>query len=87
MKAAVYFMYVRAVGYLPAAIICLFFMSSQGFSVGTNLWLSEWSNAELTRPNSTSDDLDKWLGGYGGLGIGQGNFLNRIESTLTHSKI
>jgi ATP-binding cassette, subfamily C (CFTR/MRP), member 1 len=45
----------------------------QAFSIGTNVWLSIWSNEQSQYNISLPDDRrDMYLGVYGGLGLGQG---------------
>ena len=48
----------------------------QMFSVGSNMWLSEWSSDKNIVVNGTTD-MDKrnlYLGVYAGLGAGLGEF-------------
>lgn len=49
----------------------------QGFSIGSNTWLSMWSDDNLTDVNNTVDHVKQnmYLGVYGGLGLGQGMCL------------
>lgn len=49
----------------------------QGFNIGSNAWLSVWSDSNLTTYNNTVDHAKQnmYLGVYGGLGLGQGMFL------------
>lgn len=49
-------------------------MVFQGFSIGSNIWLSDWSNDNTIYVNGTQDagKRDMYLGVYGALGIGQG---------------
>lgn len=51
----------------------LFYAASQSFSVGSNVWLSKWSE-----DNATSDPAvrDMYLGVYGALGFFQGKILH-----------
>lgn len=55
----------------------------QGFSIGSNVWLSEWSDASTAAVNGTlsSGDRDMYLGVYGALGLGQGksNFFFKVQ--------
>lgn len=48
----------------------------QSFSIGSSVWLSLWSNDNLTVVNGTVDTVkrDMYLGVYGALGLGQGTF-------------
>ena len=53
----------------------LFNMVFQGFSIGSNVWLSVWSN-DQSIGNNTQDTSkrDLYLGVYGALGAGQGKY-------------
>lgn len=44
----------------------------QAFSIGSNVWLGEWSSNNITA--NDTDKRDLYLGVYGALGIGQGEF-------------
>ena len=59
----------------------------QGFSIGSNSWLSLWSNDNLTAYNSSysKSQQDMYLGVYGGLGLGQGMFLKVYINTSQYS--
>lgn len=50
----------------------------QGFSIGSNSWLSVWSNDNLTDANNTFNTAkqDMYLGVYGALGVVQGKFFD-----------
>lgn len=56
-------------------------MAFQGFSIGSNIWLSKWSNDNETVVNGTVDTgkRDMYLGVYGALGIGQGKLIFNIS--------
>ena len=43
LKWKVYKDYARAVGYSMSLVTIVFYIGYQGFSVGGNMWLSEWS--------------------------------------------
>ena len=58
-------------------LVILFFLCLAGSNVGTNIWLSEWSN-DSTRNNSASL-LDLRLGVYVGLGASQGKITHYIR--------
>lgn len=49
----------------------------QALSIGSNVWLSIWSDDNMTIANNTIDiaKQDMYLGVYGALGLGQGMFL------------
>lgn len=48
----------------------------QSFSISSNVWLSKWSDDNLTDANGTIDthQRDMYLGVYGALGLGQGMY-------------
>ena len=52
----------------------------QSFSIGSNVWLSLWSNDNTTVVNGTANTYkrDMYLGVYGALGLGQGMFFKII---------
>jgi len=72
VKASVYLDYFRAASWpLVFGTVCLHFIF-QSFSVGTNLWLSEWTSNNATSSNSTSTyGQTFYLSVYGGLGFCQ----------------
>ena len=51
------------------------------FSIGSSLWLSEWSSDTNIVVNGTLDTgiRDMYLGVYAGLGLGQGEFLSKCK--------
>ncbi|XP_063702153.1 multidrug resistance-associated protein 1 isoform X3 [Culicoides brevitarsis] len=68
VKWDVYKHYLKSIGWGLALATILLNVIFQGFSIGSNIWLSKWSTDE--RANET-----KWrniyLGGYGAFGVGQ----------------
>ncbi|CAK1601166.1 unnamed protein product [Parnassius mnemosyne] len=74
VKWSVYKHYLTSVGVLASVITVLMNLVLQLFQVGSNYWLSEWSNdRSIIMENGTLDKSkrDLYLGVYGGLGIGQ----------------
>ncbi|CAH2076223.1 unnamed protein product, partial [Iphiclides podalirius] len=74
VKWAVYKHYLTSVGVLASVVTILMNLVLQLFQVGSNYWLSEWSNDKtVMMENGTLDKSkrDLYLGVYGGLGIGQ----------------
>ncbi|XP_046388377.1 multidrug resistance-associated protein 1-like isoform X2 [Ischnura elegans] len=69
VKWSVYSQYVISLGLLLLIGIVILCISYQGFSVGSNFWLSTWST-----DNNTLDTnrRDMYLVVYGSLGVGQG---------------
>ncbi|XP_022081112.1 ATP-binding cassette sub-family C member 8-like isoform X2 [Acanthaster planci] len=69
----VYFSYAQALGYWICALILLLSLLQSGLGIGTNFWLSEWSEAGANMTNATqaelSDSLLYYLGGYAGLSV------------------
>uniref|UniRef100_A0A131YTN7 ATP-binding cassette, subfamily C (CFTR/MRP), member 1 n=1 Tax=Rhipicephalus appendiculatus TaxID=34631 RepID=A0A131YTN7_RHIAP len=73
VKWRVYFTYFGAIGVAWMVPIVFMNVASQAFSIGSNLWLTAWSN-DPPMPDG-SQDLDKRdlrLGIYGALGLAQG---------------
>ncbi|XP_050313202.1 multidrug resistance-associated protein 1-like [Anthonomus grandis grandis] len=73
VKMGVYWYYLNAVGLLFLSGTVLWSLSFQGFQIGTNVWLGRWSEDDRMYQNGTLDTglRDMYLGGYGGLGLGQ----------------
>ncbi|KAM7300280.1 putative multidrug resistance protein [Ixodes scapularis] len=73
VKWRVYFAYFGAIGVVWLVPIALMNVASSAFSLGSNLWLTAWSN-DPPLPDGTQDlgKRDLRLGVYGGLGLGQG---------------
>ncbi|XP_029825767.2 multidrug resistance-associated protein 1 [Ixodes scapularis] len=73
VKWRVYFAYFGAIGVAWLVPIVLMNVASSAFSLGSNLWLTAWSN-DPPLPDGTQDlgKRDLRLGVYGGLGLGQG---------------
>ncbi|XP_077284669.1 multidrug resistance-associated protein 1-like [Arctopsyche grandis] len=73
VKWEVFSHYLKNIG-LGFAIISIFGnLVYQGFSIGSNIWLSVWSADEDLVVDGVQDEAkrDLYLGVYGGLGIGQ----------------
>lgn len=70
----VYGYYLRAVGVLSSVMTVIFYVLSQGCSVGSNLWLSKWSEAYAENDTMADSDRDMYLGVYASFGIGQGKY-------------
>jgi len=78
----VYLHYLRSVGFALSFWTILLYAIYQLFSVGTNVWLSAWSNAYVNENDTAtepvpipSSERDMFLGVYGALGFRQGNLL------------
>ncbi|XP_049764041.1 multidrug resistance-associated protein 1 isoform X1 [Schistocerca cancellata] len=82
VKWAVYSHYLKSVGIFLSLATILFNFVFQAFSIGTNIWLSVWSNdADYVANTSDTAKRDLYLGVYGALGFGQVIFL--LLSSLT----
>ncbi|XP_069695544.1 multidrug resistance-associated protein 1 isoform X5 [Periplaneta americana] len=73
VKWRVYSHYLKSIGIFLSAATIFSNLVFQGFSVGSNVWLSAWSNDESMYNNGTQDEgkRDLYLGVYGALGFGQ----------------
>ncbi|XP_076227008.1 multidrug-Resistance like Protein 1 isoform X3 [Nomia melanderi] len=74
VKWQVYSHYFKSIGWFLSIATIIMNAIYQGFSIGSNSWLSVWSNDNLTDYNNTFNRAkqDMYLGVYGGLGLGQG---------------
>ncbi|XP_067133640.1 multidrug resistance-associated protein 1-like [Centruroides vittatus] len=72
VKWEIYLYYFKSVGYVWMCSVVLGYVGLQGFTVGSNIWLSVWSNDKPT-VNGTQDIKlrDLRLGVYGAFGIGE----------------
>ncbi|CAG7831109.1 unnamed protein product [Allacma fusca] len=71
VKASVYVHYLKAVGWSMTFLTMFLNLIFQGFSVGSNIWLSVWSNENTLNGTQNVDKRDLYLGVYAGLGVGQ----------------
>ncbi|XP_011264384.1 multidrug resistance-associated protein 1 isoform X2 [Camponotus floridanus] len=73
VKWKVYSHYLQSIGWFLSISTIVMNAIFQAFSIGSNIWLSRWSNDNLTLPNGTIDTptRDMYLGIYGVLGFGQ----------------
>lgn len=72
VKASVYLDYFRAAGWgITFATIALYVVF-QGFSVGANLWLSQWTALPIINGTQDANERNLYLGIYGALGFMQG---------------
>lgn len=84
VKWQVYKHYLRSIGMTLSIATIFLNILFQGFSIGSNVWLSRWS----TDPEASNDTglRDMYLGVYGALGFGQGKWspvpLNRSPPFL-----
>lgn len=69
---AVYKHYIQSVGiFLCVATLLLNFVF-QAFQIGSNLWLTKWSNDKAVETDTGLRNM--YLGVYGAFGLGQGEF-------------
>ncbi|KAG7197439.1 hypothetical protein KM043_013293 [Ampulex compressa] len=73
VKWQVYSHYLKSIGWFLAISTIVMNAVFQSFSIGSNVWLSVWSNDNTTIINNTIDasKRDMYLGVYGALGLGQ----------------
>ncbi|XP_065155853.1 multidrug resistance-associated protein 1 isoform X1 [Atheta coriaria] len=84
VKWEVYKHYLMSIGLGLTAVTLILNVVFQGFSIGSNVWLSEWStDSEMNNANGTvnTEKRDLYLGVYGALGIGQA--LSMFIAALT----
>lgn len=63
--------YAKSLGYLQAFLVIIFSAAVQVSSVGTNIWLADWSS----NPNASLPVVrDRYLGIYGAIGASQALF-------------
>ena len=76
VKWDVYKHYLKSIGFSLTFATLFLNLIFQGFSIGSNLWLSRWSSDSAIVVNGTTDTArrDMYLGVYGALGFGQGMF-------------
>ncbi|KAK9303947.1 hypothetical protein QLX08_004533 [Tetragonisca angustula] len=74
VKWRVYSHYFKSIGWFLSILTIIMNAIFQGFSIGSNAWLSVWSDSNLTDYNNTVNQVEQnmYLGVYAGLGLGQG---------------
>ncbi|XP_047368141.1 multidrug resistance-associated protein 1 isoform X1 [Vespa velutina] len=76
VKWKVYSHYLKSIGWFLSISTIVMNAVFQSFSIGSNIWLSAWSNDNMTSADgkSINDEAkrDMYLGVYGALGLGQG---------------
>ncbi|XP_043683574.1 multidrug resistance-associated protein 1 isoform X8 [Vespula pensylvanica] len=75
VKWKVYSHYLKSIGWFLSISTIVMNAVFQSFSIGSNIWLSAWSNDNMTSVDGTvvNDEArrDMYLGVYGALGLGQ----------------
>ncbi|KAH8403128.1 hypothetical protein KR222_005772 [Zaprionus bogoriensis] len=69
---AVYKHYIKSVGYFLAIATLVLNFVFQAFQIGSNLWLTKWSNDKEVETDTGLRNM--YLGVYGAFGLGQGVF-------------
>lgn len=74
VKLRVYAHYLKSIGWFLSISTIIMNAVFQSFSIGSNVWLTKWSDDNQTVVNGTVDTVrrDTYLGVYGALGLGQG---------------
>lgn len=77
VKWDVYKHYLKSIGVFLTCSTLLLNLVFQGFSIGSNIWLTIWSADNTTVVDGVADTAkrDMYLGVYGALGVGQGKFV------------
>jgi ATP-binding cassette subfamily C (CFTR/MRP) protein 1 len=86
VKWSVYSHYLRSIGLFLSGATIFFNLVFQSFSIGSNVWLSEWSNDGNIYVNETVNESkrDLYLGVYGALGAGQGkSYCSHLSAILS----
>ncbi|KAK2583563.1 hypothetical protein KPH14_009513 [Odynerus spinipes] len=86
VKWKVYSHYLKSIGWFLSISTIIMNAIFQSFSIGSNIWLSAWSNDNMTSVNGTTlnDEAkrDMYLGVYGALGFGQATFVMLAQLAL-----
>lgn len=82
VKWDVYKHYLKSIGISLTVLTIFLNIVYQAFSIGSNMWLSKWSN-DKNAANDT-DTRNMYLGVYAGFGLGQGKtvFITRFSFCL-----
>lgn len=70
VKLAVFWEYMKAIGVCLSIFSILLFLAHHVASLGSNFWLSLWTDDPVI--NGTQPNRDMRLGVYGALGLTQG---------------
>ncbi|XP_046475187.1 multidrug resistance-associated protein 1 isoform X1 [Neodiprion pinetum] len=80
VKWKVYSHYLRSIGWFLTVSTIVMNAVFQIFSIGSNAWLSKWSDDNTTVSDTSKRDM--YLGVYGGLGLGQASFVLLSQLTM-----
>jgi hypothetical protein len=74
VKLAVFWGYLQACRFMPVVALVIWYVIYLASQIGTNIWLSLWSNDPPPFNSSAQDTQlrDLRLGVYGGFGLVQG---------------
>ncbi|XP_074103395.1 multidrug-Resistance like Protein 1 isoform X2 [Cotesia typhae] len=77
VKLRVYAHYLKSIGWFLSVSTIIMNAVFQSFSIGSNIWVSKWSDDTEMFVNGTLDTVkrDTYVGVYGALGIGQAIFV------------
>ncbi|XP_044597658.1 multidrug resistance-associated protein 1 isoform X2 [Cotesia glomerata] len=77
VKLRVYAHYLKSIGWFLSVSTIVMNAVFQSFSIGSNIWVSKWSDDTEMLVNGTLDKVkrDTYVGVYGALGIGQAIFV------------
>lgn len=73
MEFAVYKHYIKSVGTVLASATLFLNFAFQAFQIGSNIWLTQWSDDKLVSNDTGLRDM--YLGVYGAFGAGQGEVV------------
>ncbi|KAM8876677.1 ATP-binding cassette sub-family C member 3 isoform 2-T2 [Synchiropus picturatus] len=85
VKAKVYLEYAKAVGVLLSILICFLYGCQSAAAMGSNIWLSHWTNDANT--NQTKESVNMRVGVYAALGFAQGLLVMISSFTLAMGNI
>ncbi|KAJ7325076.1 hypothetical protein JRQ81_018096 [Phrynocephalus forsythii] len=89
VKFIIYLRYLQAVGWCLSTSICLGYVAQGAASVGSNLWLSDWTGDSVAYHNKTYPTTlrDKRVGVYGALGVTQALSLLAAAVFASHGAV
>lgn len=84
---SVYITYLKSVGGFLSFIILSFFILYDVFSVGSNIWLSKWSEEPLVNGTLPIATRDMYLAVYGLFGVGQAVAIILTSVSVAHGVV
>ncbi len=69
--------YIKSSGLVYFNLTVWFHLIFAGAQVGTNLWLSEWTNAQPVNGSVPISEAQNWIVGFAGFIFFQGNFFQK----------